>query len=494
MRALAVLAWVILLLGTSSALAQVPDRAPDLVLAGELTGADHEIYRELPFEPPAGTRRITVAFDYAGREDRTTVDLGLFGPAGFRGWSGGNKSVFTVSATDATPSYLPGPLESGVWRLVLGVPNIRPDARAAYEARIWFEDEKAFGGFAAAPLATGDRWWRGDLHVHSGHSDGTCLSRSGAKIPCPLFRVLQAAAEANLDFVALTEHNTVSQAHGLRELQPYFDDLLILAGREITTFQGHANIFGPVGFLDFQLGGPRAPSMGAILDQAAASGGIVSVNHPALPSGEACMGCGWSAETDWSRIAAVEVINGGTTALFQGQAENPLDGIAFWQARLDEGHRLTAIAGSDSHDADRALDRPGAIGRPVTVVRAAQLSQDAILAGIAAGRVFIDVIGDSGRTLDLRATAGGQTAQMGGTLALDAGATAQVSVDVTALPGDELEVVTSGAPSYRLAVHPVGAVQFTVVGDGDRGWLRVNLRDKDGRLILIGNPVYLNGS
>lgn len=487
-----VLGLIALLLWPALAFAHLPERAPDRVLTGVLTGADHETYRELAFEPPPGTQRITVAFDYAGRESRTTVDLGLFGPAGFRGWSGGNKASFTVSATDATPSYLPGPIEAGVWRLILGVPNIRPTTEARYEARFWFDGAEAFTGFAAAPIAEGEQWWRGDLHVHSGHSDGACKSRSGARIACPLFRVLQAAAEADLDFVAVTDHNTVSHAHGLRELQPYFDDLLVIAGREITTFQGHANLFGPVAFVDFQLGGARAPDLDAILDQAEAAGGLVSVNHPALPSGEACMGCGWRAQSDGAHIAAVEVINGGTLALFQGQAENPLNGIAFWQARLDEGRRLTAIAGSDSHDADRPAGEAGAIGRPATVVRASALSQQSILAAIRAGRVFVDVAGDSGRTLDLVARADGRSARMGEGLVLPSGRQAELTAEVTGQPGDQIEVVASGAEPYLLPLSGGGAATFTVTGEGRRGWVRINLRDGEGRLILIGNPIYLD--
>jgi hypothetical protein len=33
---------------------------------------------------------------------------------------------------------------------------------------------------------------------------------------------------------------------------------------------------------------------------------------------------------------------------------------------------------------------------------------------------------------------------------------------------------------------------FTEQGDGARHWLRVNVRDRDGQLALIGNPVYVN--
>src|SRR5262245_42883163 len=81
---------------------------PDAVLGGTLTGEDNQTYRLVPFTVPEGTTRITVDFDYTTRDARTTIDLGVLGPEGFRGWSGGNKRSFTISASDATPSYLPG--------------------------------------------------------------------------------------------------------------------------------------------------------------------------------------------------------------------------------------------------------------------------------------------------------------------------------------------------------------------------------------------------
>jgi len=68
----------------------------DLVLTGEITYADNQTYREVPFSVPEGVTRVTVQFSYSGREQRTTIDLGLFDGERFRGWSGGNKDTFTI--------------------------------------------------------------------------------------------------------------------------------------------------------------------------------------------------------------------------------------------------------------------------------------------------------------------------------------------------------------------------------------------------------------
>src|SRR5262245_3680063 len=100
-------------LSSAASFVRADEIAPDLVLRGTIQGKDNHTYRLVPFTVPAGTVRISVDFEYSGKEQDTALDLGLFDPNGFRGWSGGNKSVFTVSASDATPSYLPGVMPAG---------------------------------------------------------------------------------------------------------------------------------------------------------------------------------------------------------------------------------------------------------------------------------------------------------------------------------------------------------------------------------------------
>src|SRR5260370_34135335 len=95
---------------------------PDLVLHRTVTYADHQTYIELPFDVPEGIVRVTIESSYTERDKHTTIDLGLFDGERFRGWSGGNKAFFTLSATDATPSYLPRPIRPGRWNLILVIP------------------------------------------------------------------------------------------------------------------------------------------------------------------------------------------------------------------------------------------------------------------------------------------------------------------------------------------------------------------------------------
>lgn len=163
----------------------LPDRT--ITLSGHLpTGAPDFVL--LPFDVPDGVREIAVSYSY----DRPTVltgtpgnscDIGLFdeggtelGGRGFRGWSGGFRTEFTVARDRATPGYLPGPIRPGRWNIVLGPYQVAPqglDYRVQVTLRFGppgpeftpsYPPERARG--------RGRAWYRGDSHLHTVHSDG----------------------------------------------------------------------------------------------------------------------------------------------------------------------------------------------------------------------------------------------------------------------------------------------------------------------------------
>jgi hypothetical protein len=467
-----------------------PIPKPDFVLQGSVTHADETHYRMLPFQVPAGVQRITVELDYTEHEKHTAIDLGLFDPARFRGWSGGNKSSFTVSETDATPSYLSGPLPEGTWHLLLGIASIREGVQANYTAKIYFSRLSAkpdvFSSFSST-VRPGAAWYRGDLHMHTAHSDGSCKSQSGRSVPCPLFKTLEAASQRGLDFIAVSDHNTTSHYEAERELAPYFDKLLLMHAREITTYEGHANLFGTDQFVDFRLGTPEVPNINSLLQKAHDTGGLLSINHPGRPTGEQCIGCGWSPKpaADMHLVQAIEAING-------KDADTPVSGIPFWEEQLNHGFHITGIGDSDSHHADTPLDRFGSVGHPTTVVYAAELSEAAILNGIRAGHVFVDAEGSSDRSLSLTAKTGAQTAMMGDSLAVPPGAAVNFSVDFSHIPVAQIEVIEDGKILQTFAsVQENQKQEFSVQEDGKPHWVRVNIRSTSHELLLLGNPIYL---
>lgn len=203
------------------------------------------------------------------------------------------------------------------------------------------------------------------------------------------------------------------------------------------------------------------------------------------------MGCGWTpaVPVDMNLLEAVEAVNGGS--------EIPaFSGIPFWEHQLNLGHRLTAIGGSDNHRPMRPLDQAGSIGRPTTVVYATELSTPAILEGIRSGRVFIDLTGSRDRLLEMQARMGSVSATMGGRLDPSSGQTVSLDLHILACAGATVHLPLDGEDSPLLPAQKITAadqkLHFSWQSDGKRHWLLAEVRDGDGRLLLLGNPLYVN--
>jgi hypothetical protein len=471
-----------------------PRPSTELSLEGTVRGSQNQSYIKVPFSVPAGTERVTITFGYTGKEQHTALDLGLLDPAELRCWSGGNKSTLTVGLMDATPSCLPGAIPQGTWNVLIGVPNIRADAVSHYSIHVYLSRTGAVAEeppVLLEPLRNGPGWFRGDLHMHTAHSDGQCPSQTGKMVPCPVYFTVEAAARRGLDFIAITDHNASSQYDAMREMQPYFDKVLLIPGREITTFQGHINFLGSTDFVDFRLDGRTVRDVNMLLRSAVRVGAITSINHPGSPSGEICMGCGWTPSTpvDMRLLTGVEAVNG-------GEEKYGINDLAFWDKQLNEGCRLTGIGGSDNHRPMQPLDQLGSIGSPTTVVYAAELSTPAILDAIRAGHVFIDVAGTHDRILEVTAVDGSKTAHAGDTLSAARGENIAFEARLTAAASGTMHWIEDGEEitSSTSATISFADQKFalTWVSDGRRHWFRAQVTGPDGKLWLLGNPIYLN--
>jgi hypothetical protein len=340
-------------------------------------------------------------------------------------------------------------------------------------------------GFAALPITTGDRWYRGDLHMHTAHSDGACTSQSGKTVPCPVFVTIEAAVKQKLDFIAITDHNTISHYDAERELQPYFDQILLIPGREITTYSGHANVFGPTGFIDFRSEAKGAPSINQVFHSAQAAGAFVSINHPGDPTGANCIGCGWSvADTDWNLVNGIEAINGNDPKHYEAD-------IRFWDQQLAKGFRLVAIGGSDTHRPEQ-----GTIGHPTTVVHAEELSVHGILNAIRAGHVCIDLTASHDKVIDLHASDGAAHAAMGERLTAARNDRVALTAHITGSSEYILRWLLDGKETSTLPPKPLSSDSADEVAgwtsDGQRHWLRAEVRTADGTLQLLSNPIFFN--
>jgi hypothetical protein len=311
-----------------------PD-TPPVTLGGEITRADPQTYRELRSPPPGTRHRHRLQLQGQPHRNRP----GLRDPKASARWER-QWTHIEISDTNARrlqtrqdPARGMGSSSASPYPHCVISATKPPSFSKALIAHI-----KARLRRSHAPARGSTPTGRGDFN-HTAHSDGSC-DAGAARIPCPPQRTFEAARDASLDFVAITDHNTITQLPEINAYQAQFPETLLIPGTEITTFNGHANVIGNTSFLDFQLGSARLPTP-PLFDQVKQQDAFISVNHPGLPSGEICMGCGWTVkDTDWSRVTAIEVINGST--LRTGGAEGPTSGIRFWDTLA--GRRITPSA------------------------------------------------------------------------------------------------------------------------------------------------------
>lgn len=443
----------------------------DVEITGDLSHADYERLFEREFDVPAGTRRIDIELAYDERE-RTVIDLGVKGPGGIRGWAGGGPQRVFVAEHTASFGYTPGPITPGRWSVVIGVPNIRERVKASYTIRIRFS-----AGDAAWPvLESRARWYVGDFHAHSGHSDGRTSGPDGSRLRVPPHHLFDAASRAGLDFVTLSDHNTASHWADVDRLQPLYPRLLLLHAREITTYRGHMNAFGESRFVDFRLTPGRA--VRDLAGELRAAGAFVSINHPERPDDESCMGCGWNDRDDATlrQVDAVEIVN--------GDAADEPSGWSVWAEMLTRGHRVVPIGGSDEHTPDEIADRR--VGVPATVVFAQELSERALLQGLKAGRVYVRTRGLTGPELDFHAVRGADRAAMGEAVA--AGPLV-LHVATSAAAGQSISWIRNGAVVATTALAADGSASTRLEGrPGD--WVSVILRDERGPTVF-SNAIHV---
>lgn len=321
-------------------------------------------------------------------------------------------------------------------------------------------------------------WYRGDFHAHTLCSDGG-LS--------PL-QLVAAAQAAGLDFLALTDHNTLAAFAELDEAV----GLCVIPGLEATFDEGHFNLFGFSDMLPWMrpicTGTPSLPqsksvSPAALLSQASSTGLLTSINHPFLAP--------WAwrdNRSDLTHVGCLEIWN--DPGWLDNQSANQR-AVAFWTQLLNAGHRIVAIGGSDYH---AVASQPGTrlapeqLGEPATFVCARELSAAAILQGVRRGQVFITIgprLSFAARFSDMIVGIGDDLGPVSGPL--------QLTLSVNDLAVQALaRIVQNGViiAELPLSAPATRHTVSTAVAGEQPIWYRCEVCLPDGTLLAISNPIY----
>jgi hypothetical protein len=363
--------------------------AAPLVFDGDVPSDGGDFFY-VPFTVPAGTVEIEVRHDDLSKEN--ILDFGVDDPKGWRGWGGGNEEPAIIGVEAASRSYMPGPIEPGQWRVLIGKAKIKaPPAR--YHIEIDLRTAATLPKvtrteYKPVVVESTARWYAGDFHVHS--------RESGDARPA-IDEVATFAKSRGLDFVELSDHNTVSQVGLIGEAQAK-TKVLLIPGIEYTTYKGHGNAISATAWANHRIGDPGVTIIDSI-KSIRAQNALFSINHPALDLGDQCIGCAWAHDVPPELIDALEIETLGYKPLgflFHNQA------IQFWEKLLAKGAHVAPIGGSDDHRAGNALETTqSAIGSPTTMVFARELSVAGILEGIKNGRTVVKLQGPEDPMVDL---------------------------------------------------------------------------------------------
>jgi hypothetical protein len=457
----------------------------DVELHGVITPGKQGTHEMLAFTVPEGMERMNVELISPGFQKGMYLTAGMWDPQRYRGEG---RSIFTISTVDATGPYLPGPILAGTWHIAIGYNYVARDAKGEFTVKIHLSPQIDPEQYRVINPKAG--WYKGDLHSHTGLTDAMCKSQSGVNVPCPPSRLFAAAAAQGLDFLAVTDHNTPATFNQMMQEQLYYDRMLLIGSEEITTVKGHANVWGTEGFLDYRVA-ERGFTVNDLFDRAHRLHALVSINHAYWPVDGRCPGCGWgwAPQTDFAKVDAIEIINGyhehGSWFV-----PPPGNGVPFWEEQMAKGFRITGVGGGDEHRAGEQLALHDGVGIPTTVVYARELSQPAILEGIKAGHVFVQVNGPEGPGLYLTA---GQ-AMMGD--AIPAPGKTEVVFRITATHLADVRLLVDGVAVKGLPVLQKDGTDWSCVynwvSDGERHWVRAELVDAKRNPITLTNPIYVN--
>ncbi|MFN8051574.1 MAG: CehA/McbA family metallohydrolase [Acidimicrobiales bacterium] len=492
--------------GASAAAAPGPDEphcsaATGVVtMSGSVAPTDAKTYRVLPFVVEPGTTRVEVGYSWTPT-DGTTLDLGLWdndgyrSPAGFRGWSGNREGRLDkgmqrawVQADSAERAYIPGTIEPGRWHVELGIAEVAP-AGATWHVEVRCTDAATGPEMKADPVDAAHvanpkpGWYRGDFHMHSWNSNPKAPTYE---------QFVQYGRDAGLDFLPMTEYVVNRHWNELGAVQRANPDILLWPGREVITYFGHVIVLGETPSTVEYRQGFEDVTMRDIQRDVLTDGATFGIAHPTVfpeaQFGSTCRGCEFqlSDSVDLDRVDTVEVL---TDDMVVAGVQNPFvrTAIDFWQHLLDEGHKVTAVSGSD--------DKLGpGLGSSCTAVYATELSRTALRTAVRSGHAYVQALGAKhSPSLEMTATApDGATAIMGDTVVADR---STMTVTVTNAIGQHLRVLRDGKEAE---VVDIDRSPFVHTFEADRApdegplgtYWRVETFD-DVSLTTIANPIFL---
>ena len=440
-----------------------------------LTARDCKRHIPRQFVVPANSGQIDIHFHfspYRVHDVTNMLTLTVFDPDGFRGAGHreGDSHLVRISAAQATPGYLPGPLRAGEWIAQIDTHMIMPGESVHYWLDVAVTEGASTGSDNAVlpkprVLKTPRRsawWYRGDLHSHTHHSDASEYTVAD---------LIQTARDYGLDFIFLTDHNTTA---GLDEMDALAtDDLLTAGGIELTTFWGHALCLGTRAWVDWRTR-PGTGDMARLAAAIYANEQVFIISHPQGIGDPTCTGCTWRyGEMMPGEARLVEIWNGPWDC-----NSNNEQALALWYDWLNQGLHLVATAGTDTHGS-QDYAKSG-----FDVVYAESLSEAALLKALRAGHLYLSA---GPQVTFLARNESGKRWFIGDTVTQPV----TFAFTWTNSPANvQIRLIANGRLLDQWMAGAHGEYQWSMTPD-QADWVVVEMRSGNGELLAITNPIFM---
>ncbi len=447
-----------------------------LEVTGTVSPETTAAYLRHSFDVPEGIKQLRVCLRY-DKPGICQLYLSVFGPNGYRGSRMLPGAVGLIEETlefgegFGSLGAIAGEIEAGKWLAFLDL------ERTAYMVDYTLTVEAGLEtGLKLEPFVAAENgndtpgWYRGELHSHTHHSDGRSSTAE----------LVAAARRYGLDFLALTDHFTTAAWAEFKSLSD--EKLCLITSLEMTGHRGHANFHGLEQWVNPFVDEAETWSINDAARATKDQGGLVCVNHPFA------LDLGWRYhEFDWTLCDAIEVYHHQ-----EGSSNTAM--LTLWDGLLRAGHRITGVAGTDSHDAFKGRHR---LGQVFTVVNSSALRSEAILDGVRAGRAYVTL----GPTLEFTATSGEHHAGMGEELEVSETVKLEARIGKLQFPARVI-VMKNGFYHAHQDISASEEIKLEFVDTEPRvGYYRLEVFAKDAQsqdgvgrewqnTLLLSNPIY----
>ena len=232
------------------------------------------------------------------------------------------------------------------------------------------------GAPATGAREEGYRWYKGNLHTHTTHSDGDSSPDAVARW----------YKEHGYHFLILSDHNYFTEPKGLNQVFGARERFLLVGGEEVTAHYEkkpvHVNAYGISQLVSPQFGPSVRETIQRNVDAVRAAGGIPSLNHPNF---------GWAVSPEdvaaVRNLRLIEVYNGHPRVHNEGGGGKP-SAERIWDAALTAGREIFAVAVDDAHHFKRFGPGYSNPGRGWVMVKARELSVRSVLQALRTGEFY----------------------------------------------------------------------------------------------------------